>query len=448
MGRATPGIAFFCVLLFVLAAGCGGPATAPPEKGASSGTPAAVPVVLVRPKKETLRRTIEQPGRIDPDEQAPLYVKIAGYVEKVHVDIGDHVQKDQVLAVLRVPEMVQELEQKKALVKQAEAEVKQAEAALEAAGANMATAAALVEEAKAGRKRAQADLDRWNAQFLHDQDLVRRKVLDQQSFEVTGKNLESAKAAREEVEAKVRSAEALRDESKARRDKAAADVSAAQARVEVAQADQRRMAELVEYAKVKAPFDGVVTRRNVDTGHFLQPAPGGRAEPIFIVVRTDPVRVVVDVPGADAIWVANGLKAWVRIQGLRGEEFEGKVTRSAWSLDSQARTLRTEIELPNGDGKLRPGMYAYAGIAVEHAGVWTLPASAVLTQGDQAFVYRVDGGKAVRMPVKVGVRAGPLVEVHKKQTKDGAWQAIAGEEEVARDARALTEGQSVTAEGK
>jgi hypothetical protein len=105
-------------------------------------------------------------------------------------------------------------------------------------------------------------------------------------------------------------------------------------------------------------------------------------------------------------------------------------------LNPQSRTLRTEIDLPNAERKLLPGMYVQATITVEHSNVWTLPASAIATEGEQTFCNRVEDGKAVRMPLQIGLKGGGLVEVLKKQVRstsgsdEGRWEGISGEEEI------------------
>jgi HlyD family secretion protein len=164
----------------------------------------------------------------------------------------------------------------------------------------------------------------------------------------------------------------------------------------------------------------------------------------------DPVRIFVDVPEADAASVNDGDAARVRVQVLGDRQIRGKVTRNAWALNARTRTLRAEIDLPNADGTLRPGMYAHAAITVERANAWTLPVSAVATQGDQAYCYRVEDGKAVRTPVKVGIRDKDVVEVLKKQTKadgpgDDAWEDLTGDEQIVQGGLgALADGQAVT----
>jgi hypothetical protein len=137
---------------------------------------------------------------------------------------------------------------------------------------------------------------------------------------------------------------------------------------------------------------------------------------------------------------------------VNGEGFPGKVTRSAWALDPKGgRTLRTEIDLKNPGGRLRPGMYAIASLAVEHAGVLAVPASALVNEGELTFIYWVEGGKARRTPVTVGLRDKDFVEVGKWRSPgpQGRWQSFTGAEEVlARVPPSLGDGQAVTVSSK
>ncbi len=136
-------------------------------------------------------------------------------------------------------------------------------------------------------------------------------------------------------------------------------------------------------------------------------------------------------PENDAVLITNGTRASVRVQALKGEEFAGKVQRSAWALDPKGRILRTEIDLPNGHGKLRPGMYAYATIAVVHEQAWAIPAAALTTEGDQEYCSIQDAGQVRRLAVRSGFCAGPLVEVRKKRAAaEDSWSDFSGMEEV------------------
>jgi HlyD family secretion protein len=235
----------------------------------------------------------------------------------------------------------------------------------------------------------------------------------------------------------VQSAEATRNESAAKRDKAEADVAAARNKLLVAESDQRRTEAMLAYARITAPFDGVVTDRRVHTGHFLQSAAGGsKGEPLFVVMRIDRVRVFVEVPEADAVLIRDGTPGRVRVQVLNDREFEGTVAGTSWSLEPGQRTLRAEIDLANPDGVLRPGMYVHALVEAQRPDAWTVPSAAVLVRDGQTFCYRVEDGKAVRTLLRVGGRDGGTVEVLKKQRRPekpgerARWEDFTGQEAI------------------
>jgi RND family efflux transporter MFP subunit len=201
---------------------------------------------------------------------------------------------------------------------------------------------------------------------------------------------------------------------------------------------------MLGYAKIRAPYDGVVTARKGNTGDFAQPA-GGQSDWLFKVARIDPVRVVIAVPEADAELVKEKSEVKLTVQALSGQSLSGVVARTSWALESGSRTLRAEIDLPNKDGRLRPGMYVYAQIVNQLADAWTLPASAVTKQGDSTVCFLIEDGKAVRTPVQVGRGDGRFVQVLKRQKSGSppAWEDFAGDEMVADRATGLTDGQSV-----
>jgi RND family efflux transporter MFP subunit len=399
------------IALLSLPAGCERPPAVVPQPVSQAPPAAGEPAVrIVHPERKTVRQPIEQPGfNIEAFQETPLYSRITGYVRKWNVDIGDHVRKDDVLAELAVPEMEVDLRQKEAAVRQAAAEVGQARVAV---------------------LTAKAREDRAKSQYERMVKVGRSGVVDQENVDEIRLGYEAAKAGSEE---------------------AAASVTAAEARAEVARAHRDYAATMLQYGRIRAPYDGVVTRRNVNTGDFVQPAgTGTKGQPLYVVSQLDPARVFVNVPGTAAAQVKDGDPVVLRLQGAGGQEFEGKVTRNARSLDPQSRTLRTEIDLPNLENKLLPGMYVHASISVQHPNTWTLPASAVITEGDRTFYHGVQNGKAVRVPVQVGLRGGGLVEVLKKQEHSSSpgetdrWVDFTGDEAVvASSAAPLTEGQAV-----
>jgi RND family efflux transporter MFP subunit len=400
-----------------LPAACNRPPAAPSDQ-ASQEAPAGPPAVkVVHPERKDVRRLIERPGyNIEAYERTLLYAKIAGYVQKWNVDMGDRVHKGDVLAKLYVPELEVEVKQKDASVRQAQAEIDQAKAAV---------------------LRAQAELERAQAQYVRLDRLS--AVLDKDQREEYRLGFEAAKAALA---------------------KAQADVSVAEARLDVAKADRDHAQTLLQYTKIPAPFDGVVTgRRSINTGDFVQPADASKGEALFVVEKVDPVRVFVNVQELEAVWVRDGDVALIRGQSLRGQQFKGRVTRLSGSLNPENRTLRTQIDLPNAEGRLKPGLYVTVTIVAEHKNVWSLPATAVVTRGEQAFCYRMENSKAVRTPIQVGLRGNEKsdgwVEVLKKQMKpavageEARWEDWSGAEAiVASDPSSLTDGQALTPAAK
>ncbi len=450
--RISAGLALAGVLL-VGVSGCGH--HAPAAEGSSSAD-SALAVGVVHPRKQTLARAVEQPAHVEAFEEAPIQVKISGYVEKVHVEIGTLVKKGDLLAELSVPEVKEELQNKTGLVAQAHIDITLAEKTLKVAQANARTAESLVQEARASRKRSDATCERWKLEAAQMKQLVRDNVIASENREVVGQQLKTAEAACEEATAKVESAEAARDESHARREKAEADVSAAKNRLLLAESAQRQAADMLEYARITAPFDGVVSERHVHTGHFVQAssASSARPQPLFTVVRVDKVRVFMEVPETEAVLVKCGPKegslAHIRVPVLNDREFTGRVVGSSWSLDASQRTLRTEIDFDNADGALRPGMYAHALIDAQQLDAWVLPSKSFLTRDGQTFCYCVEDGKAVRTPVKVGFHAGRLVAVLKKQVRpekpgdSPRWVNFMGTESViAERVGELTDGHEV-----
>jgi HlyD family secretion protein len=445
--------AIFAFLLLASLSGCTAGTPAAPKKQ-DAKTPAQPQVV--KAERKTLHRMLEQPGAIEAFEETPMHVRVPGFVGKVHVDSGDVVKgptfdakgkiatPGQVLAELDVPELVEELQQKVSLVKQAEAEVEQAQASLAVADSHILTAKALVREAEAGRLRTQALFDRWDSALKQAEKLVQSKVIDEQSRDETRSQFKAAEAAKLEVEAKVLSATAHVKEDEAKRTKAAADVTAARAKVNVAQASQAQVAAMLGYATIRAPYDAVVVRRNVHTGHFLQPT-GMAASPVFVVARTDTLRVFVDVPEVDALLIRDRMAVQVRIPSMKHKVFEGTVSRSSWSLDVKTRTLRVQIDLANPKGQLRPGMYAHVTFDATFADRFTLPASAIGTHGEQAFAHLVDGKTIRVVDLKLGIRDGSLVEVLQWQKKGAGatWSPITGEERfLDGDLSGLVDGQA------
>lgn len=369
-------------------------------------------VVASIPQRKTLTLTTTQPGRIEAFEETPLYAKTAGYVAEVLVDIGDVVQKDQTLIKLSIPELVDDVEQKEALIAQAEAEVKQAQSAVVAAGAAAQTANSKIKEMEAGIDRAQADLERWKSEHARIKDLAEKGSVTKKLEEETYSQLRSAEATTREVAAKSESSRTASYEAQANVGKAQADQGAAEARLRVAKADLAHAKTMLAYTQIKSPYDGTVTQRDVDTGHFVQPASDGAGKPLMVVAHTDMVRIFVNVPEMEAPYVDAGDPAKIRAQALTASEFDAAVVRTGWSLQESNRSLRAEIDVPNPHGIMRPGMYAVATIKLaERENALVLPATAIVRDAAGTACMVVDDGKIVRCPVELGLRSGGEIEI-------------------------------------
>lgn len=445
-----------CLLLlgvFALATATGCNRQPPVAGGAAPATAPAVTVV--KPEKRPVNRVVEQPGTVQAFEETVLYPKFPGYVRALAadpdkadrpvydrlIDIGSRVNKDQVLAELAVPELEEEFKQKEALVRQSEAEVVQAKKALAASAAGVVAAKAHVAETKAGLTRARALYDRWQSESDRVSRLVTGGVIDTQTKDETLNQFKAAEATRAEATAKVTSSEAAVAKAEADQDKAAADVVAAEARLDVAKADVRRVDALRGYTRVKAPYDGVVTRRAVNTGDLVT---ADAKHGLFTVARIDPVRVVVNVPEADAGLVTIGQVVKVTLQAVSGPPTVGRIVRTSWSLEPGSRTLRAEVDLPNADAKVRPGMYVYARLTAELPAEWSVPVAAVGKVNDEAVIYLVEGGKAVRVAVQLIRGDGQFTQVRKYRRGNSAeWVDVTGDEDVASPAGILSDGQVI-----
>jgi len=447
------GAAAVAAALIAVGTGCNRESAAAPA-GETQATP---PVPVVTPTRQNIVRLIKQPGFIKSYEQTPIYTKIAGFVQVVNVDIGDHVKKGELLAKLWEPEMVQKLQLKDASVKQAKADLVQAREGLNAAEANIDTVKAQVKEAEAGIAQVEAEVRRWESEYARAKYLVSKNVYDKQTMDESMHQMEASKAGLDKAKAKYVSMKAAAIESVAKRDKARADVEAAKAKVDVTEADDREYAAWLDYQNIRAPYDGVITERNIHTGHFVHPGSEGSshkaAHPLFDMVRMDLMRITIQVPEADAVLVKNGTPANISIQGLLDQEISAKVTRYSWSLDDHARTLWVEIHLPNPKEELRPGMYAYANIMAELPNALVVPLDAVVDEGDRCYCCIVQDGKVVRTTVKTGYRTDTVVQLLKKQGrpsdsgKAADWVDFKGNEAiVARNPKALLDGQNVATE--
>jgi HlyD family secretion protein len=411
---------------------------------------------VVNAEKRTIMRVTGQPGFIEAYEQTAIFSKISGYVDEWKVDIGDRITKDTVLAHLDVPDLIAEHEEKKAEVELDEVRIKVAEEMVNVATENWKMASAQVDEAKANLGKYAADVVRWKADYARISALAKSDSIEKPVEDESYKQLQSSIATQHAAESGIVVAEATRGARKADVAKARIDVDAARARAKVDRATERRLAATVAYATIKAPYDGIVVKRNVNVGDYARPATGdqsaannnpqashGSTHPLYVVARTDKVRIFLDVPEMEANGIHAGSNARVSIQAVDNLEFTAPVTRTSWSLNASSRTLRAEIDVANPGGRILPNMYAYGSVELTRVGVWTIPLQAVVQRGNQHYCYVFEDGKAVRIPVQLGIDDGNWIEVTAKRTQE-KWLPLDGTERiVVGDVSQLSNGELV-----
>ena len=218
-------------------------------------------------------------------------------------------------------------------------------------------------------------------------------------------------------------------------------VDTARGKFEVAKASLDRVETLLGFAKLSAPFAGIVTKRWADPGAFIPAATGSSAARNAAVVTLSDfsrVRVEVAVPETEVAHVSKDLPVQVRADGLPGRTFDGKITRFAYGLDELTKTMATEIEIVNSDLALRPGMMASVRLAIERRpDALLLPAEALISEKNKSYVFAYRGGKAARVPVKIGFDDGISVEVI-EGVQIGDAVVVAGKQ-------SITDGQTVNA---
>lgn len=341
-------------------------------------------VEVSAPERAPLARTITLPASVEPFERARLYAKVAGYVDRIHVDIGDRVARGQVLAELEIPEMAPE----------------------------SAEARAQLAEAEAEHARAVAEGDLQRVTFERSRSLRQRSSITEQEL----------------------------DQAKASHRRAEASVAVARAHIESLRARVARLDAMMEYATIRAPFDGTVTERFVDPGALVQAATSSDdVLPVVTVQRLDKTRVVVAVPEREVAAIERGRPATLVVNGLPAQRFNGEVSRTAGALDPATRTMRVEVDVPNPQGALKAGMYGSLTLDLdERAEALTVPATAIVTEKDRRFVFVVRDRTAHKLPVTTGADDAIRVEV------TGGLDA--GEAVVVSGAGSLADGAVVHAE--
>jgi len=359
-----------------------------------------VAVTVVRPERAPAATAFVLPGNIQAIEETALYARVNGYLHERFVDIGARVRAGQVLAVIETPELEQELAQAQAALAQAEVGVTQTQAKLEQARATQQQARATLEQARATLALAQVAKDRWNA-LVERQGAVSRQEADEK------------RTAAEVGQANVAAAQATVASTRASVSVAEAEVAAARTNVAAQRANVQRLTALRSFQQLVAPFDGIITARAVDRGALITAGSGSASAPLFRIARAERLRIYVRVPQTWVRALTPGGPAQVLVPEFPARTFLGHVVSTAGALDQASRTLLTEVQIPNDDGSLLPGMFANVQFAITRAEppLW-LPATALIlgAGGVQVAVVRDDQTVHVQT-VEVGHDLGQKVEI-------------------------------------
>jgi RND family efflux transporter MFP subunit len=326
------------------------------RKGADAAYSAAPPVDVITAQPASVGQDLVLPGQTAAWYETTIYARVSGYAAKWMVDIGDHVKKGQVLALIETPELDAELAAARAQLKTSEAQV--------------------------AARQAEAEFSKTTNERWRDSP---KGVVSEQE----------------------------RESKKADYEGSIARLFAANAQVALDKSKVDQYTALAQFKQVVAPFDGTITERKIDIGNLVTAGSGSTTTPLYRMAQTDPLRIFVDVPQNSAIELMKpGVPAEIRATGPSGGVFTGAITRSAESLDAQARTMRVEVDMPNANHALLPGTYVNVAFKLQPRGLVAVPAAALIFRPKVTQVARVDASSKIDFQdVTIARDNGTLVEL-------------------------------------
>jgi RND family efflux transporter MFP subunit len=331
-------------------------------------------VAVAQITRGPLTRTLAITAELQPFQEVDVHAKIAGYVQHLAVDIGDRVKAGDLLATLDVPELQHEVQQSDAAVTATTSDITRAESEV-----TRATAAHTVAHLAAER--------------LTKVSTARPGLVAQQEID----------------EATARDAAA-----EAQLATATAALATARDQLEVTKANQGRVHSMYDYARITAPYAGVITKRYADTGTMIQAGTSSttQALPLVRLAEDDRLRLVIPVPESAVPRIHVGGAVAVHI-GVLDRTIDGHISRVAQEVEPATRTMHVEVDVPNPDRSLVPGMYAEVAIVLDHLENALLAPVQALDRGESGVtVLRVDAKHALaRVPVQVGLETADAVEI-------------------------------------
>jgi RND family efflux transporter MFP subunit len=352
------------------AVGCAGSDVRAVDRGNND----APPVAAVKIGRSDIVQTLNIPAEFRPFQEIEVHAKVAGFVKSITVDVGDRVRAGQLLATLEVPELQDEIRQDEAAVKRASEEI----------------------------NRAQADLERTQSahEVAHIGATRLASVMKERPNLVAQQDIDEASGRDRVAEAQVATARAA--------------LAAAREQLEIAKAGQSKTQTLLDYARITAPFAGVITRRYADTGAMIQAGTSSQTQamPLVLLSENDRLRLVIPVPESAVSRIHLGQRVSVTVQSLH-KTVSGIVARFADRLDTDTRTMRVEVDVQNPNLELVPGMYADASLALEQvSNVIVAPVQAVDHAEAGARVLAVGkDGRLESRAVTLGLETDDRIEI-------------------------------------
>jgi RND family efflux transporter MFP subunit len=342
------------------------------KKPVVAAAPRTAAVVSV--SRGSLSSSLTLAGQFEAYQQVDLHAKISGYIRWIKVDIGDRVRQGEVLAALEVPELQDQLQGAQADVRHSQSEIERAQSEVVSAQATYAA--------------------------LHTEYTRLAQASQQRPGLIAEQELDDARAKDQQAQAQVGVAKASLD--------------AMRQQLGVSQAEGHRVQAMANYEQIVSPFNGVVTMRYADTGSLIQAGTSSdtQSEPVVQVAESDLLRLRMPVPENDVPYIQQGGEVQIKVNAT-GRTFTGKIVRFSRALDTATRTMLTEVDVPNADLTLSPGMYAQTTIELEHKNdALTLPTEAVVQNGDQSYVLALDATNHVeKRNVTLGIQTANRVEI-------------------------------------
>jgi len=349
------------------------------SQGDDSGNARAASIPAARvaiAQRGDISHVLTLAGQFQPYQVVDVHPKVSGYMRKINVDIGDIVHEGQTLATLEVPELKAQLQQTVFQVDQSKEEI----------------------------TRAQHEISRAEAQHqaLHEQYVRLQQAAQGHPGLIAQQELDNARAADLSAEAQV--------------DSARAAVAAARQHLGAAQADNQRVQALHDYTNVIAPISGVVVWRYADTGALIQGGTNSNSQdlPIVRLSQSTLLRLRLPVPEDDVRFVNEGDQVLVRVDAIN-RSLLGKVVRYTRDVNSETRTMATEIDVDNKDLSIAPGMYANTMLRLAHVeNAATIPIEAIVLHGRQQVVYVLDESNHVHIrEVQSGIEGSKLAQIRR-----------------------------------